>query len=243
MTQLRTTLVIAALGIAALASSPARADLYIFVGGVQVSDNQDVDNGVVIDTNPSNSSASYTCTASCAASLGWTINSLSVTGVDDPLPLGELFDADNMEVSHQRGSSTLTLEMAETGLTAAGVNGFESIFKGTLTGDISATRTFYIDPDNGTSLTDPNLEKLDTITTTCTGGNCDTSGKSWNYALGSSMYSIIETVVLTPGSPSTGSISSDDQLDIPEPMSLSLFGSGLLALGAIRRRRKVAKST
>jgi hypothetical protein len=39
-----------------------------------------------------------------------------------------------------------------------------------------------------------------------------------------------------------GKLSSDDDVsEVPEPMSLSLLGAGLISLGAIRRRRKAAK--
>ncbi len=89
------------------------------------------------------------------------------------------------------------------------------------------------------------VTQLAQIVTNCASVlGCDSSMTSTNFAgTGGTKYSVIETIQIDP-SGSGGNMSTDDFLsyNVPEPVSLSLFGSGLLALGALsRRRRKAAK--
>jgi hypothetical protein len=212
----------ASLGVAALLSSPARANLEL-----QVSD----DGGTFNSCSTCNDS-SNTTVAWDGGNLNndFIITAIGALGVGAFFGDGELIDLSNLETS-SLAAGTLTVELTETNLSAGTVATFLSKFTGTLT-NISVTRTFYLNTDNlafGTEFT------LGT-TTMAEAMNVVTHSLSGQFSL----TEVVQIVATGPG----GSLSTDDNVFlVPEPVSLSIFGSGLLALGALsRRRRKPAKS-
>src|SRR6185437_4377132 len=122
--------------IAAISASGARADVIINVNGTQEAD----------DTT--NTFASFVGTVG-----GFNINSITASGVNAVGWNGDLLDVGTLDIS-SAGSGALTILVTETGLSLAGA---QEIFGSTFTGvlsNITATRSFFLDPTNNGLETD-----------------------------------------------------------------------------------------
>jgi len=203
---------VAALGFVALASTPARADLIISCSGQSGC-------GTLASTT-TNDRLDY-----ANHTFGnFSIGPLTILGV--LLDAGGLMDVTNLDVSSSGGGS-ISLFFTETNLSAGAAAEFIMSFTGNLSGDMTDTRSFYLDPTNGGGQS--------ILLGSCSGGTCAIQTSLLQNLQG--LFSITEEIDLTARG--AGKLSSDDDILLPEPAALSLFGVALLALGFLWRRRKL----
>lgn len=200
-------------GIALVGALPAQADLII---------RADTGSGFsTIASSPNNDITSFT------GLLGtFNANVVSSTGVDNLPGTGTLMDNGSLNVS-TAGAGSLVLQFIETDLTSASASlSFFGDFTG-LARNISVTKSFYADATNSGATTTL-LGTISGTTGTFTSGPVALSGP----------YSITEVITITALGGGAGFLSSDDAIHIPEPLSLGLFGTALIGLGLVRRRRQ-----
>ncbi len=232
----RTTLIAAALGAVALASSPARADLVIGVGtNFGTSCPALTPNCFAMSGNSTvQGSGTYTSGANI-----WSYQ-INMSGNGLLLP-PNIFEADTFEFT---GTGSVAVYATETNLTYGSAVTLLSTFQTLILGNVSETRYIYLDTSNmgGT----PSGGLLGCVSNTgvsgCGADSITTTSIQKAISGLTGPFSLTEEIVLN--SSGMGQFKSqDDVATVPEPISLSLFGSGLLALGAMsRRRRKAAKS-
>lgn len=223
MIRFRTSILAAALGFLALASSPARADLEITINGV---------GGLTLC--PTCYSTSDTNASFVGVIGNFDITNLSIAGYQDFFGNGLLMDNANLDIA-STGSGSLTILLSQNNLTGGQIIKFLTQFSAPILVGVTATRSFFLDAGNVL-----NAE------TTALGSTSSGGFQSFLNTVDLRMhahYSLTEEIDVTANA-SGGTLSSDDQVSmVPEPVSLSLFGSGLLGLGVLsRRRRKAAKS-
>lgn len=197
------------LGIALAGALPAQAALIIKANGNQVA-----------------FSASNDFTTFAGNVGSFNINVLSATGVESLPGTGILMDNGTLSVS-TAGVGSLVIEFIQTDLaSASATQSFFGEFSAVQLTNMTATRSFYVDATNNGLAT--------TLVGTTSGSNSTFS--SGPVALGG-LYSITEVITITALGGGAALISADDTIRIPEPISIGLFGSALIALGLVRRRR------
>lgn len=204
----------AVLGFVALASAPARAELILEVDGS--------DAGCSACTSSSNTSVSW----NGGNPTGWNVYAMVGLGQGDFGNTGELFDLTNLDTASTTSNTTLTVGLTETDLTAGSLAEFVAHFSDNLANISSASSTIYIDTNN-------EAWGEQTEIGSCSGGTCRFTAK---VSLDGE-FSLTEIATFTAADEGA-LVSDDDELDLPEPASLSLFGVGLLSLGIMTRRRR-----
>ncbi|HVJ55733.1 MAG TPA: PEP-CTERM sorting domain-containing protein [Aliidongia sp.] len=175
-------------------------------------------NGTSMGSDSTNMATSFTGSVG-----GFNINIVSAIGQAAFGSNGELLDVSSLDVS-SGGSGTLKLLITETGVTASALANFAASFTGNITG-ANVTRSIYLDTTNS------GLESTLIGSTTLASQAFSLS----NVSL-SGPFSLVEEIDITAFN-AGATLSSDDNVTVPEPMSLALVGAGLLGLGLIRRRK------
>ncbi|MGO9020560.1 MAG: PEP-CTERM sorting domain-containing protein [Syntrophobacteraceae bacterium] len=168
---------------------------------------------------------------------GWNISFGYSTGVTYPtlgtagMPTMEL---NSLNFAASNTSTPLEILFSQTGFVAP--PGATLSIGGTFSGLTSVTAAAYYDTSNTILAT--NLATSSQIGSTLIFTSSPFSGSTGGNINANGPISLTEEVTLTPDPGGWGSL--DGTLTTPEPGSLFLLGTGLLGLGALRKRFKKA---
>lgn len=157
----------------------------------------------------------------------WNIN--VVTGVGNPvIGTPEIYGLHLNSINAGGGTGTLTVMITDTNLTKLNTPFITSL--GGVTGGMASFAT-YVSASN----TEFSLDTLLSSTGSYSGAFSDTDSSYINGLLGPYSTTLVGSITHDQ----RWDISSFDyEIKVPEPMTLALFGAGLLGMGLIGRRKR-----
>jgi hypothetical protein len=208
MRPLKLSAMLSAMAVCLALSPQARANLIINI------------NGSTVASQAANTSLLFSAPAPIN---GFNVNTIQMNGATLFGTSGELVDNSSVNIS-TNGVGSLTLLLTETNLSLGSGANFSGLFSATIS-NATVTRAFYVDPLNGTALTN--------LLGSTTGAN---GSFTKNVSL-SGPFSLTEKITIA----ATGAgakLSADDSVSAPEPASLALLGAGVLGLGFVAGRKR-----
>ena len=209
------TVLATATGVVAVSHAQAAPIVQLMVGSTLITDNG------TGDINPVGGAIAYTASS---GPFSFTLNS----GVANSLPY---LDLASQDVS-STGVGSLVIKFTQTGLTSpSALTNYLTMFSGNISGGSATVQLqSYYDASNTAFGTATSLGNL-------SNSNSGFFLSSTNAAGGSALFSLTEVLTVTASGAGRNFSLDASVSNVPEPMSVALLSTGLIGLGALRRKR------
>lgn len=155
----------------------------------------------------------------------------TITGQTD---FGQDVNFDLSVAGGAKFATPVTIYLTESGLTGAAIQSIEgNLTNNTIAKPAAASLEYALYGSSTDQIYGGIL--LGRITVSGTGSGYLRDGA---FNTGSGLYSLTQAITITPSATGVTNISLDGTVNVPEPGSLAVLGTGLLALGLMLRRRQ-----